>query len=164
VPGGSTEAQESLDENKLLENMRPALVDSEYSEGDEQYDQTLLAVIGILDTLKLESNVASWMRAGGLWKSSAPVNAMIHEPRMRADMKVNPKRQKKPTSNEAGETLPLQVGQIDAAQMDPTLPEEMIDPWFTHAFIMHRWSAKGLTALRRLNIEVEPAMGKFDTV
>ena len=31
-----------------------------------QYDQTLLAVIGILDYLKLEGNVAGWMKNGGL--------------------------------------------------------------------------------------------------
>ena len=30
------------------------------------YDRTLLAVIGVLDTLKTENNVAAWMRAGGL--------------------------------------------------------------------------------------------------
>ncbi|KAF9041035.1 hypothetical protein BDZ89DRAFT_1128890 [Hymenopellis radicata] len=30
------------------------------------YDRTLLAVIGVLDTLKTQSNVAAWMRSGGL--------------------------------------------------------------------------------------------------
>ncbi|KAF8808879.1 hypothetical protein BYT27DRAFT_7241486 [Phlegmacium glaucopus] len=33
---------------------------------DEGYDATLLAVIGILDRLKHEGNVAGWMRSGGL--------------------------------------------------------------------------------------------------
>lgn len=32
-----------------------------------KYDETLLAVIGILDTIKMEDNVAGWIRAGGLW-------------------------------------------------------------------------------------------------
>lgn len=33
----------------------------------KQFDPTLLAVIGILDTIKLQSNVAGWIRDGGLW-------------------------------------------------------------------------------------------------
>lgn len=32
-----------------------------------EYDETLLAIIGILDTIKMEDNVAGWIRAGGLW-------------------------------------------------------------------------------------------------
>jgi len=34
---------------------------------EERYDPTLLAVIGILDEIKGQSNVAGWIRAGGLW-------------------------------------------------------------------------------------------------
>lgn len=33
---------------------------------EERYDELLLAVIGILDSLKYEGNVAGWMRSGGL--------------------------------------------------------------------------------------------------
>jgi hypothetical protein len=32
-----------------------------------EYDETLLAIIGILDAIKQESNVAGWIRTGGLW-------------------------------------------------------------------------------------------------
>ncbi|KAI5116609.1 hypothetical protein M0805_004828 [Coniferiporia weirii] len=35
-------------------------------------DETLLAVVGILDALRYESNVAGWVRAGGLWCGAAP--------------------------------------------------------------------------------------------
>jgi hypothetical protein len=146
------------DTQENFENI-PVLIDSESPESDEQYDQTLLAVIGILDTLKLESNVASWIRAGGLFQSPPSVDAMRRKPRMGLGMKVNAERQEGATSSEAGEDQLLQVGQTDTAQMDPTLSEEVIDPWFIHAPLMHQWSAKGLTALRRLCIEVEPAMG-----
>jgi len=31
-----------------------------------KYDETLLAVVGILDTIKYESNISGWMRGGGL--------------------------------------------------------------------------------------------------
>ncbi|KAJ7100732.1 hypothetical protein B0H15DRAFT_770143 [Mycena belliarum] len=35
------------------------------------YDETLLAVVGILETLKTEADVAEWIRGGGLWGDSA---------------------------------------------------------------------------------------------
>lgn len=38
--------------------------------GPEQiYDETLIAVIGVLDEVKLQSNIAAWIRLGGLWGS-----------------------------------------------------------------------------------------------
>ncbi|KAF8152569.1 hypothetical protein B0H34DRAFT_121141 [Crassisporium funariophilum] len=39
---------------------------SESEKEEEKYDETLLAIIGILDRIKHEDNVAGWMRAGGL--------------------------------------------------------------------------------------------------
>lgn len=38
------------------------------------FDQTLLAVIGVLDEIKLQQNVAAWIRAGGLWGSGNQPN------------------------------------------------------------------------------------------
>ncbi|KZT65715.1 hypothetical protein DAEQUDRAFT_731142 [Daedalea quercina L-15889] len=32
-----------------------------------EYDETLLAVVGVLDAVRCQSNVAAWIRAGGLW-------------------------------------------------------------------------------------------------
>jgi hypothetical protein len=37
-----------------------------------RYDETLLAVIGVLDQIKNESNVAGWMRSGGLLHAARP--------------------------------------------------------------------------------------------
>ncbi|KAI0698025.1 hypothetical protein BC835DRAFT_1413355 [Cytidiella melzeri] len=34
---------------------------------DKAYDETLLAVIGVLSEIKPQRNVAAWIRAGGLW-------------------------------------------------------------------------------------------------
>ncbi|PIL32551.1 hypothetical protein GSI_05254 [Ganoderma sinense ZZ0214-1] len=36
------------------------------------YDETLLAVIGVLGEIKSQANVAAWIRAGGLWGSHGP--------------------------------------------------------------------------------------------
>ena len=38
-----------------------------------RYDETLLAVIGVLDQIKHESNVAGWMRSGGLLRVAHPL-------------------------------------------------------------------------------------------
>ena len=40
------------------------------AEEEEGFDPTLLAVIGVLDEVKLQKNVASWIRVGGLWGSA----------------------------------------------------------------------------------------------
>jgi hypothetical protein len=39
-----------------------------------KYDETLLAVVGILDEIKFQSNVASWAKANGLWGPYPPQN------------------------------------------------------------------------------------------
>lgn len=36
------------------------------------YDSTLIAVIGFLDEMKKQSNVASWIHEGGLWAGHIP--------------------------------------------------------------------------------------------
>lgn len=54
-------------------NLNPTQPDSELGRGDQgEYESTLLAVIGILDALKYEGNVAGWIRAGGLWGGRKP--------------------------------------------------------------------------------------------
>ncbi|KAI0052785.1 hypothetical protein FA95DRAFT_1601484 [Auriscalpium vulgare] len=43
---------------------------------DPQLDETLLAVVGILHSVRLQDNVAAWVRSGGLWdpQSDGPGN------------------------------------------------------------------------------------------
>jgi hypothetical protein len=52
---------------------------------DEQFDETLLAVIGILDAIKLESNVAGWIRSGRLWGPDGPPSASFGQDGATAD-------------------------------------------------------------------------------
>lgn len=42
------------------------------SRGGEEYDPTPLAAIGILGEIKTQSNVAGWIRTGGLWGPPQP--------------------------------------------------------------------------------------------
>ncbi|KAH9931743.1 hypothetical protein B0H21DRAFT_878914 [Amylocystis lapponica] len=46
------------------------------------HDETLLAVVGVLDAIKHESNVAAWIRGGGLW---GPAGAPVERGRIHAD-------------------------------------------------------------------------------
>lgn len=47
------------------------------------YDETLLAVVGVLNAIKHQSNVAAWIRAGGLW---GPVGVSGDAPTRKADI------------------------------------------------------------------------------
>ncbi|KAI0704441.1 hypothetical protein C8T65DRAFT_741122 [Cerioporus squamosus] len=54
-------------EKKL--HKRVALLDQfgDAEKPELSYDETLLAVIGVLDEIKVQANVAAWIRSGGLW-------------------------------------------------------------------------------------------------
>jgi hypothetical protein len=55
-------------ENKVKERLGQRL--NKLTEEENQvYDDTLLAVVGILDAVKMETNVAAWIRSGGLINS-----------------------------------------------------------------------------------------------
>jgi len=49
---------------------------------DVVFDETLLSVIGVLDEIKQQSNVAAWIRAGGLWgpRASQGVHSPVDRP------------------------------------------------------------------------------------
>jgi hypothetical protein len=53
-------------EKLLLAKEQQLEVQGNGVEEEESYDELLLAVVGILDALKHEGNVAGWMRSGGL--------------------------------------------------------------------------------------------------
>lgn len=44
---------------------------------EAKYDETLLAIVGILDEVKHQSNVASWVKANGLW-GPYPLQGLIN--------------------------------------------------------------------------------------
>ncbi|KZT20498.1 hypothetical protein NEOLEDRAFT_1140602 [Neolentinus lepideus HHB14362 ss-1] len=51
---------------KRKKKKKKAVALAEAVEG-KQYDATLLAIVGILDEIKRQGNVAGWIRSGGLW-------------------------------------------------------------------------------------------------
>lgn len=110
-------------------------VPSEAPEESEKYDETLLAVIGILDEIKNQSNVAGWIRAGGLW---------------------GPEDLRPRTSSSARSPSPVGDTGNDAASAptdaDTPAAGEM---WFDHEPSVNYWVKKGRDAVEVLGIPVE---------
>ncbi|THH15462.1 hypothetical protein EW146_g5025 [Bondarzewia mesenterica] len=145
-----------------------------------QFDETLLAVVGMLHAARLQSNVAAWIRGGALWGPYAPApneDAKASKVDQDEDVEVPPsssppatqvdeaedsdvsvasprqdKRRRK-NSDGADEVLPSGAGN-DAAgsgqEDDVPLPV-----WFEHPLTMRFWAGKGRDALRELGIPTE---------
>lgn len=72
------EVGEVLDRKRKREAKKQRKKDEKRMKKDSvecAYDETLLAVIGILDTIKTQGNIAGWIRAEGLWAESRVVEA-----------------------------------------------------------------------------------------
>lgn len=77
---GASAAAETSKKRKRKEkklHKRAALLEQLEAGGKPQgsYDETLLAVIGVLDEIKSQANVAAWIRSGGLWGPVGPPEA-----------------------------------------------------------------------------------------
>lgn len=99
-------------------------------------DETLLAVIGVLDALKFESNVAGWIRAGGLWAGRAPRLLSITpakdsnvDPEAEADgAAASPERPPSPTDLEVQDLLSVERGNSPATSGDASATEATKEP------------------------------------
>lgn len=54
------------------------------------YDETLLAIIGVLDHVQGESNVSGWIRAGGLWGTNSVESSSHTKPKLSGNDAVTP--------------------------------------------------------------------------
>ncbi|KAL6310255.1 hypothetical protein BKA93DRAFT_721428 [Sparassis latifolia] len=69
-PGPEADADASRKrkrKEKKLKKRAARLEGMDVSKPDTHFDETLLAVVGVLDEIKGQSNVAAWIRTGGLW-------------------------------------------------------------------------------------------------
>ncbi|KAI0631706.1 hypothetical protein C8Q77DRAFT_1060652 [Trametes polyzona] len=73
---GTAQAESSKKRKRKEKKLqkRAALLEQLQAGGkpDVSYDETLLAVIGVLDEIKSQANVAAWIRSGGLWGPFGP--------------------------------------------------------------------------------------------
>ncbi|KAJ7489230.1 hypothetical protein FB451DRAFT_1080722 [Mycena latifolia] len=97
-----------------------------------KYDETLLAVVGILEALKTEADVAQWIRGGGLAGKSV-----------------------KQAGNSRHPSLDSLVCEMDALNLAP-------EPWFNSEITADYWAAQGVHALKALQIDVEAGIQNND--
>jgi hypothetical protein len=133
----------SLEDTELMENAdSPSETKPARFQSDDggKFDQTLLAVIGVLDALRLESNVAGWIRHGKLWasssKSSAEATLGVESSEVRDEHTT--KKQKK-----RGASIELETGADGEGEAAM---------WFTDVPTMEHWAGKGKEALEALGI------------
>ncbi|KZT03035.1 uncharacterized protein LAESUDRAFT_381728 [Laetiporus sulphureus 93-53] len=103
------------------------------------YDETLLAVIGILDQVRRQSNVAAWLRAGGLWGPVGRPGPIVGNDGMIVVEPVG--------SSNAGD-----AGEISA------IAGAAGPMWFEYPATMDSWARRGRRALEGLGIPVEHGM------
>ncbi|KAK2467554.1 hypothetical protein APHAL10511_000409 [Amanita phalloides] len=133
----------------------------------KKFDCTLLAVVGVLDAVKRESNVAAWVKRGGLWRSenaeelgmprSAGILKRVSEDSASAQCLgpaelesgiagVNASDQKRPKWELAGNSS-------DKVKAEDGLVRKGL--WFDDELTMDYWVARGVKALRELQIEID---------
>ncbi|KAJ7916741.1 hypothetical protein B0H13DRAFT_1996905 [Mycena leptocephala] len=93
------------------------------------YDETLLAVIGILETIKTQPNVADWIQGGGL---------------LGKDIAETSLEQTKSTSPPSPDSLASQMAALNLMQ----------ELWFNSEAAVNHWVGQGVHALEALEIPV----------
>lgn len=117
----------------------------------EPYDTTLLAVIGILDAVKLQSNVAGWIRKGELWAA---------QERREADGTSNVKNHSavKTEDGKTASNTVVPTGNDTSSTSDPAVTPEQVHVqtkmWFDDSLVLTYWVARGRRALMELGIQV----------
>ncbi|TCD71081.1 hypothetical protein EIP91_000173 [Steccherinum ochraceum] len=150
--------------------------------GDDPYDQTLLAVVGILDEVKVQGNVAAWIRTGGLW--GHPQEAVLTNQDTPASQEVSntntsgtedserdTKRTKgadeslslraEPTGNDAiSTTAGLPASSDPAATVDGEATSHSVDApastpmWFEDPATVRYWVSRGRKVLEEMGIPI----------
>jgi hypothetical protein len=122
-----------------------AIIETEPVVG-EGYDETLLAVIGVLDEIRQQSNVAGWIRAGGLWGpvDLKPIQAHPLVPSSAHSAEVTS------MGNDADAPFPPPQDQ-NSSETPPDADKAM---WFDHEPTFTYWVRRGREALDELGIEV----------
>jgi hypothetical protein len=130
-----------------------------------EFDPTLLAVVGVMDAVKWESNVAAWIREGGLWgpfRRTAEVPAP-HEPdEARDDAMVETEAEAGAEAGQsaegAGETVLVPGNDADPLPSAETPQEATGDAaapmWFEDPEVVRYWADRGRQACAAIGVEV----------
>lgn len=140
-----------------------------------EYDETLLAVVGILDEVKLQSNVASWVKTNGLWgpyppQDSVDADVLTHD-HFRKDSEISSDSGSADSGRLGEGKKKHRVAFVDATVEDrcenrgsvyaPTneKPNQQnvseTPSWFDDPRTMQHWVDRGRKALTALGISIE---------
>jgi len=147
------------------------------------YDETLLAVIGVLDEVRHQSNVASWVKANGLWGPHPPrslanpnidaaaqglsgnnredITTLSDSGSMDSGRRGNGKKKRRdivPTSLEAGpmegsEDVDSPHAPTNETRNQSSTPE--VPLWFENPPTVRHWVDRGRSALATAGIPIE---------
>ncbi|KAF5352020.1 hypothetical protein D9758_009428 [Tetrapyrgos nigripes] len=122
------------------------------------YDQTLLAIIGILEALKSQNNVASWIRAGGLSRVEPVPIPKLSSLQLLRSVNSDPDVV---AEDEEGKEVNVNEEDEGGAREDRNSETKLLDAhdtWFEHLEMVSAWANRGKAALDRLEIEVDPGV------
>ncbi|KAG9034433.1 hypothetical protein FRB95_013230 [Tulasnella sp. JGI-2019a] len=152
----------------------PNIEDMNLLEHSGDPDQTLLAVIGILSAAVRQTNVSSWMRAGGLWGSVHTVSQPSPTPEAPVSVdlsltstspnEIDPiwsrrcaEKRKRRSSSDGGEDEDVVADQVGPhgeaySEVQPPPPQKL---WYEDPEVLADWVDRGRAELGRLGIPVQ---------
>ncbi|KAF8193750.1 phosphoprotein phosphatase [Pholiota molesta] len=155
------------------------------AEPEIRYDETLLAVVGVLDHVKHEGNVAGWLRSGGLLHTALahadgpaqePATSRKHgAPSRSPSPALGASPAKKARLADAAEEeppssplpTPPPTSQMTEASMDEqastggagaAVTAPSVGLWYEDPAVLRFWADRGRDALKELGIAVESGM------
>lgn len=130
----------------------------------QHFDCTLLAVVGVLDAVKQESNVAAWVRQGGLWGSEmASTEELVPQSAETLESADIPSAESlSPTGRELSTKTEDRKGDLKKQRRGSVGNREEVaggelmrrGHWFDDQLTMTYWVARGVKALGELDIEI----------
>lgn len=140
-----------------LASLSPAELQPVDSEGRPlEYDQTLLAIIGVLDAIKHEDNVAGWMRSGGLYNSSRRPSTPTHKKRRKSnESDRSTDAEEPPVSPPPSSPLVRSISGGEHSLEESTAIPLDLYVWFGDRETFQFWVDRGKRALEELDIQVQ---------
>ena len=129
----------------------------------QHFDCTLLAVVGVLDAVKWESNVASWVIQGGLWGNEVAsteelvsrLTKILESADIPSAESLSPTERELSTETEDRNLKKQRRGSV--GNREEVTGDELMrrgPHWFDDQLTMAYWVARGVKALGELDIEI----------
>ncbi|KAF8312118.1 hypothetical protein DL93DRAFT_2082527, partial [Clavulina sp. PMI_390] len=147
-------------------------------------DQTLLAVIGVLDEMSWQTNVAAWVRSGAMWagyepsgsapdvepETAAAIETLSVEepvvlggdtsrhdtlgPEVNVEAITELDKNGNPLSRSAKRKRPKKK-KNNVTDLTTTAAQQSKAEWYEHNDVLKHWVDRGITTLKSMNIEID---------